>query len=124
MERGPDWFEDDQDGGIGNTGVVVGFLDGDGKEHGKYGEIGLLKKDCANVRWNPNGQALGVRMWEYHYSMGCDKGHEFELSLSKAKGAEAGAEGGAVGGDGEGKEEKEVEAVAMPKGRRARGASF
>ena len=79
VERGPDWYENDQDGGEGNTGVVVGFLDGDGKEHGEYGHIGLLKKDCANVKWDGRGDSA------YHYSMGCDEAHEFELSLSKAK---------------------------------------
>jgi hypothetical protein len=77
VERGPDWYEDDQDGGIGNTGVVLGFLDENGEEHGEYGHIGFLKRDCANVKWSGQDAA-------YHYSMGCDKNHEFELSLSKA----------------------------------------
>jgi hypothetical protein len=104
VERGPDWYENDQDGGIGNTGVVLGYLDGDGEEHGEYGEIGLLRHDCANVKWDGRGDTA------YHYSMGCDKDHEFELSLSKVKGAEGGAGGGAEGaegGGGEGKEGKE-----------------
>ena len=78
-------YEGDQDGGEGNTGVVVGFLDGDGKEHGEYGGIGTLKKDCANVKWDGQGDQA------YHYSMQktClshrDKDHKFELSLSQVK---------------------------------------
>ena len=41
VERGPDWYEDDQDGGIGSTGVVMGFLDENGEEHGEYVEESL-----------------------------------------------------------------------------------
>ena len=52
---------------------------GKAHEHGEYGGIGYLKKDCANVKWDGRGDTA------YHYSMGCDKDHEFELSLSKAK---------------------------------------
>ena len=49
--RGKDWYEREQDGGSGSVGYVVGYLDTDGKEHGRYGSIGRVQSDAVNVFW-------------------------------------------------------------------------
>ena len=98
--RGPHWYEGDQDGGAGSVGHLVGWLDADGKEHGRYGYVGSIKKRSASVIWRPadaddddayraklrayvdgDGKSIGLSP-AYHYSIGGDAQSRHEVVLT------------------------------------------